>query len=403
MIEKDVDKIDESDLQLLKDNRVSEGKTIEYKQSLPSNSREDKIKFLSGISSFANASGGDYIIGIVEDKGLPKKIEGVEIDDSDKEKLRLEQIIRDGISPRMPFITVKTIKLRNGKTVFIIRASPSWIKPHRVIFIGHDNFYSRNSAGKYPLDVDELRIAFNLTETTKDKIMDFRTDRISKIFSNETPIPLIKGAKVALHLIPLSSFSSLKDHELNKYFSSNQYPESLFPRSNLVSWRFNIDGFLAYMPTHDGRLNTYAQIFRNGIIEYVNKIEYVEYLYEGSSDKIGENKIYSENFQREIIECTSQYLILLNKISAGLPIFLFMALLGVKDFSLVVDNKYKLFSPRRVHKIDRNIFTFPGISIEDHEVNEARILKPWFDLLWNACGHEKCFHYDDNGDYMPRT
>ena len=57
---------------------------------MPSNSREDKIKFLSGISSFANASGGDYIIGIVEDKGLPKKIEGVEIDDSDKEKLRLE-------------------------------------------------------------------------------------------------------------------------------------------------------------------------------------------------------------------------------------------------------------------------------------------------------------------------
>lgn len=387
MIEKDIDKIDESDLQLLKDNKVSEGKTIEYKQSLPSDSREDKTRFLSGVSSFANASGGDYIIGIVEDKGVPKKIEGVEIDDSDKEKLRLEQIVRNGISPRIPSIIINSIKLTNEKIVFVIRIPQSWISPHRVIFSGYDKFYSRNSAGKYPLDVDELRIAFNLTETIKDKIINFRLDRISKIFSNETPIHFIEGAKIVLHFIPLNSLSSPKDCELNKYFSRNQFPEKIFPISNTIAWRFNIDGFLAYILLHDGKSNNYVQVFRNGIVEYV--------------DAISENKIYSRAFGEEITEYSSRYLTWLKTINVGSPIFMFMTLMGVKNFSLEVENKYKIFPMEKKHKIDKNIFIFPEIIIEDYEVDKGRILKPWFDLLWNACGYERCFHLNDKKDYRP--
>ena len=388
MIEQDIDKIDESDLLLLKENKVPETKTIEYKQSLPSESPEDKIKFLSGVSSFSNASGGDYIIGIVEDKGVPKKIEGVKIDDSDKEKLRLEQMIRSNVSPRIPSINVKTLKLSNGKFVFIIRILQSWIRPHRVIFKGHDKFYSRTSAGKYQLDVDELRTAFNLTETIKDKIINFRLDRISKIYSNETPIPFIEAAKIVLHFIPLNSLSSPKDYELNEYFPINQYPEKIFPISNTVDWRFNIDGFLAYILLRDGKTNSYVQVFRNCIVEYVSAIY--------------ENKIYSRDFEEEIIEYTSRYLDLLKTINVGSPIFMFMTLLGVKDFSLKVENQYKRFPIDRGYKIEKNIFIFPEIIIDDYKVDKARILKPWFDLLWNSCGYERCFHYDDNKDYIPK-
>ena len=70
MIAKNIDQITEEDLQALIDNSVLEGKTIEYKQSLPSNSDSDKKEFLADISSFANASGGDFMaslrIGIQE-------------------------------------------------------------------------------------------------------------------------------------------------------------------------------------------------------------------------------------------------------------------------------------------------------------------------------------------------
>ncbi len=166
----------EEDLQALVDNSVLECKTIEYKQALPSNSDSDKKEFLADVSSFANASGGDLIFGITSDKktGTPKSLEGLSIENSDQEILRLENMIRGGIEPRIPSVTTKPIKLSNSKFALVIRIPKSWISPHRVILGGHDKFYSRSSNGKYPLDVGELRIAFNLSETVTERIRNFR-------------------------------------------------------------------------------------------------------------------------------------------------------------------------------------------------------------------------------------
>lgn len=69
MINKHLDEISLDDLKQLRNNVVSEGKTIEYKQQLPTNSDGDRKEFLADISSFANASGGDLIFGITEENG----------------------------------------------------------------------------------------------------------------------------------------------------------------------------------------------------------------------------------------------------------------------------------------------------------------------------------------------
>ena len=189
MIGKNIDQITEEDLQALKDNSVSEGKTIEYKQLLPSKSDSGKKEFLADVSSFANASGGDLIFGIATDKktGTPKSVEGLSIESVDREISRLGNMMRDGIEPRILSVGIQPIPLKNSKVALVIRIPKSWISPHRVSYRGHDKFYSRSSNGKYPLDVAELRIAFNLSETITERIRDFRQDRISKIFANETP------------------------------------------------------------------------------------------------------------------------------------------------------------------------------------------------------------------------
>lgn len=72
MIEKNIDRITEEDLQALIDNAVSERKTIEYKRSLSINRDSERKEFLADVSSFANASGGDLIYGITEAGGIPK-------------------------------------------------------------------------------------------------------------------------------------------------------------------------------------------------------------------------------------------------------------------------------------------------------------------------------------------
>ena len=216
MIPKNLNDITEADFLDLISNSVPEGRTIEYKRDLPGNADKDKKEFLADVSSFTNASGGDLLYGIDAKDGIPISVNGLEID-SDKEILRLEAIIRSGIEPRIPFV-IQPIRLSNSKFVLVIRVNKSWISPHRVVFQSNDKFYSRGSNGKYSLSVDELRIAFNFSETITERMRKFRETRIANIVANETPISLMDGDApiVILHLIPINSFNPSQVYDLRK-------------------------------------------------------------------------------------------------------------------------------------------------------------------------------------------
>ena len=184
MIGKNLKDINESDLESLTENRRPEGKTIEYKADLKLGNDREKKEFLADVSAFANANGGDLIFGITDKNGFPSEIKGLNITNVDKEISRIDAIIRDGIDPRLPSINIQPVNLSIGNVVLIIRIGKSWINPHRVTFKGHDKFYTRGSNVKYPMDVSELRVAFNLSDTITEKIRKFRDNRISNIISN---------------------------------------------------------------------------------------------------------------------------------------------------------------------------------------------------------------------------
>jgi len=381
----------EEDLQALIDNSVLESKTIEYKQSLPSNSESSKKEFLADVSSFANASGGDLIFGIIADKktGVPKSLEGLTIENIDQEILRLENMIRDGIEPRIPSVITKPIKLSNSKFALIIRIPKSWVSPHRVILGGHDKFYSRSSNGKYPLDVGELRIAFNLSETITERIRNFRQDRISKIFANETPVPFYDTAKIVLHLIPIISFNPAQSYDIGKIAS--QF--TIMPPIHCGGWnpRYNLDGFLTYAPPQDGKSHSYVQLFRNGIIEAVD----------GSMLEPEERglTILSRLYEQELINSFKSYLSILKTLNVEPPIFIFLALLGVKGYSMALGSYFRVHDS---HTIDRDVLLLPEVVIESYEDNAEKVLKPSFDSIWNACGFPRSFNYNDAGEWAPK-
>lgn len=95
---KPLEAVNENDLQALIDNQVREGKTIDYKESLPGNTDSDKKEFLADVSSFANAAGGHLLLGIKEEAGLPVEISGLQGINADAEILRLENTIRSGLT-----------------------------------------------------------------------------------------------------------------------------------------------------------------------------------------------------------------------------------------------------------------------------------------------------------------
>ncbi len=267
MISKRLEEIGEPDLDHLLANGVTEGKTIDYKKALPGNSDSDKKEFLADVSSFANTTGGDLLFGIDEEQGAPIGIPGLVLPDPDLEMRRLDSIIGDGLEPRIRFAT--HVVQRGGKPpVLIVRTERSWIGPHRVVFKGHDKFYARNSAGKYPMDVSELRSAFTLASSVTERVRQFRDDRIAKLRNNKTPVNLSTGAsRTILHCIPLESFSRTVHYDVLKY---SQQPTKFPPIIEGSGWgtRINLDGFVTYGAPENGSMS-YTQLFRDGTIEAV--------------------------------------------------------------------------------------------------------------------------------------
>src|SRR6266540_626883 len=92
--------ITESDLQRLIDNEVAETRTIEYKLALPGTRDAERKEFLADVSSFANANGGDLLYGVEAIRGVPRALRGLSSGSEDDDILRLESMIRDGITPR---------------------------------------------------------------------------------------------------------------------------------------------------------------------------------------------------------------------------------------------------------------------------------------------------------------
>jgi len=390
VIEKSIYQITEEDLQALKDNSVAEGKTIEYKQSLPGNSDADKKEFLADVSSFANASGGDLIYGITEVRGTPTAVEGLTIEDVDLEIRRLDSVIRDGIEPRILSVVIRPISLQNSRKALVIRVPKSWVSPHRVRFGGHGKFYGRSSNGKYPLDVAELRVAFNLSETMTERIRSFRQDRISKIFANETPVLFCDGAKIVLHLIPIVTFSPAQSYDLDKISSHPEKLEPIYCRG--WNHRHNLDGFLTYSRGEGGKSYSYVQLFRNGIIEAVEGLLLEPYK--------GKLVIPSFAYEEELINSLRGYLSVLETLNVEPPIFIFLTLLGVKGYSMGVDPLR--FRHAETNTIDRDILLLPEVVVQDYRDRAEDILKPCFDSIWNACGFSRSFNYNDAGEWAPR-
>ncbi len=137
---------------------------------------------------------GLILYGIREKGGVAEEIVGVGEINVEREILRLENLTRDALDPRVLGFEMRPIEC-DGSTVLAVRVPTSWMGPHMVTYRGSSRFWGRNSAGKYPLDVDELRVAFSQTRSVEERVERFRSGRLMKILAGETPAPAVRRAE----------------------------------------------------------------------------------------------------------------------------------------------------------------------------------------------------------------
>lgn len=385
MIPKTLNEIVEADLAAVITNAVVESKTIDYKRILPGNSDADKKEFLADASSFANTAGGDLIFGMEEAAGLPIQICGVQTADLDAEILRLDALLASGLSPRIRYST-KVVTTASGQRVVVLRVDRSWAGPHRVVLQGHDKFYGRNSAGKYPLDVNELRAAFTLSSTANDRIRAFRTDRIIALSNNETPLPFDDSSKIVVHCIPLEAFVADTKYDFHPLLNNML----LMPPMGTNRWniRHNLEGILAFGIREV--CTAYTQLYRNGIIEAVLG-NLLRHQYQDR------HVIPSVAYERYILEYLPRCFRLLQEIGAAPPIVVALTLIGTKGLYMGIDT----MDGERGYSIDAENVVLPEMTVDSFDVQPGQILKPVFDIVWNACGFLESHNFDAEGNWHP--
>jgi hypothetical protein len=392
VIQKPIDQLTKADIDTLVADQVGELRTLEYKRQKPGEREKDRKEYLADVSSFANAAGGYLLYGVAEkldadgkNTGLPESAPGLAGVNADAEILRLESMIRTGIQPRIPVITRPITGFSDGP-VLAMWIPRSFQAPHMVTFQDHSRFYSRSSAGKYVMDVGQIRSAFALAASLPDRVRRFREERLGRIIAEETPVKIKIGPTVVLHVVPVSSLEPAASVDLTAAAGPNSL---LIPMSSTslssITKRFNIDGLLA-CAIREKTCRSYVQLFRTGAVEAVETLQV----------KDGEKAFRAPAVAKSLWGALSNYKGLLHFAGVVPPMFVLVSLLGVTGYYIPdqVDDPEAEF--------DRDAVLLPDVLLEDDATHPAQVLRPAFDAMWQASGWPRCPHFNDKNEWVGR-
>ena len=387
MINKRTADITKEDIDALILNKVAESRTIDYKEELSLGTDQEKKEFLADIISLSNTLGGDLVFGIREERidgkpsGIPKEATGIAMDNADALKLKIESIIRDGIKPRIPAIEIKEISGFSKKSILLIRVSQSRRGPHMIVFKRESPFYARSTAGKYPMDFTEIRNSFEASGHVRDRMLQFRANRLEVIRENGAPQPLNSGAVAVIHVIPSSSIERDYEFDINLLQQHGNNIKPLYASG----WnpRINFDGFMTYTHREEGE---YVQMFTSGIVEFVS--QGIVQQPSNRPDRIPQNLIPLQAFENSIFEGLNSVIKFYKAIEVFGPIYFLLTLLRVKG-SLATTDMY-----RRSSSIDREELLLPDFRMETLDENTEEFLYPIFNSVWRAFGVPKSPSFD---------
>jgi hypothetical protein len=278
--------------------------------------------------------------------------------------------------------------------VLIVRVPRSWAGPHMVTYQQHSRFYSRHAGGKYPLDVFELRQAFLGSGSLSERAREFRTERLGRLLAGETPVPLSTRRLVCVHLIPHASLAGATDIDLLMVANRSDLVQPLYGSG----WGsgFNLDGVLAYSPAGNGSNMAYLQVYRNGILETVSSELFSDY------EKYGLN-FPSLAFARDLFQFVDRGRGVMRTLTVDPPASLYVSLLGAKGAKLGIGQGWTFYSGHSPKPFDRDTLPLREVLLTEWQGDVQVILRPLLDELWQAAGLPRCFDYDDQRNWNPRS
>jgi hypothetical protein len=313
--------------------------------------------------------------------GAAAKILGIQLPDVDKEKLRLGNILRDGLEPRIANIDYSWLQTDGGRGVMLVRCPRSWMAPHRVTFLKDMNFYVRNSAGKNPMSVEELRQAFTIGREIADRLRKFRADRIRAINENDVPVNLKTSPKIVLHIVPLSSIVDPLDLQFNLRNPANMAPL----RWASYSHEHTLEGFVAFTTPEPS--DSYSLMFRDGAVESVS----------GINPNGANGRVSLAAFERLVLNGWKNYREFADSYDVKAPFYIFASMIGV--LGRIPDNQFFADETPRAARKNEILFSEVVVGVDNIRTTAEQIFKRLFNNAANVFGLEKSLSYDPAGNY----
>jgi hypothetical protein len=133
-IDRPLKDVTEADLQALISASVSEGKSIEFKREINLADDPAKRKFFASVASFANTAGGDIVFGMEAKDGVATAICPLDSFNPDTDTIRLRDLIRAHIEPKVYGFDFQAIPLKDGGCALVLRIPRTWVGAHMVIY-----------------------------------------------------------------------------------------------------------------------------------------------------------------------------------------------------------------------------------------------------------------------------
>ena len=370
------------DIRALVDNGVAESQVVEYKRELPGSADADKREFLADVSAFANTAGGCILYGVEtardanqQDTGVPTALPGLPGANLDKEKLRLEGMLQDGLSPALRgLIRFQDLPGSNADPVLVMGIPSSYARPHRVTYQKVNKFWRRSEGGKYEPDVTELKRMFLETSTWSDEAERFRTERTEKVRKRGL-INVNLTSSVFIHVLPLGRLSARID--LKQY---EQKLRSLLSPPTHKGWghRWGVDGFMTSTMGKNSLLDTYTQWFRFGGIEGYSADYLRNWEGNGKTLPIFQAKQLTIMLERYVPEAIAA----MREIFEHQPPYAVEVSVHNVRGSYIVVKENRLGEP-----IDQNDIVPPLVVVDEPDpVNVRTALRPIIDTLWQSGG-----------------
>ena len=376
-------------LRSLIESKIGEGQTIEFKRLIDITDANSKKKLSAEIVSFANASGGDIVFGIDEKEGKASKLIPLSGFDPDKTELQLRQIFDSNIEPPVPGLQFCPVEVARKKFALVLRIPRSWARPHALLG-EFPQFMVRDGNRRRAFTPRELREAFGLSASIAERMKQFRADRIRSLVNDETPVGLSSHMLFVLHVMPQSAFDTPQYVDLSFLMKNNTL---IWPMRNTgFSKKLNFDGVLSYfpgdyLPLKTKAVRSYVQVFRDGCLEAVTTEIFQD-------DVEGLPKGIFHSYEALVEKALYNHLSLLRELEIDPPIFVSLAFIGARDYSLLFPGQFgleKCSSP-----IGRDVLMIPETPIYEYSSTYYYdVLKESFDRVWQTCGQLGSINYTD--------